>query len=410
MDLPVVTFGKYKDKYVTELLADQAYIDWLKLQPWFQNHKQIYNIVVNQTISTSNNSKTPEHNKLQNLFLDENNQLLLYKYLFKNEINIIENILNDKEINRCFGINILNSIFDEIKNSINPIFEDKFNWDIVLYIKNGCYIVSNIDIETEDKIKYKEQYDKEQETIYDNKIKEFDEQLTIAKKYELDRLSIKNSGSTLTNFFKLNQKLTEKEIITNKEIYEKDFKNNYNKKFEKHYVDYRKLYYSDIVKKYTTSYHSVNYYENTYSIRILDWIGNIYCEIKPTLGDDYPNVLRKMKTQIELTITDRMKTNSGGKHIYLLIVGTFNSVSTTNEQLISIFKQSNINIIFINNLFQTHYSSINKITNDNQSTINNELTEQNKLLSEQLLNAQQQIMQLKETINHLENEINLLKS
>ena len=66
--LPLVPFGKYKDKSVTELLADKNYVDWLKKQSWFSEKGPIYNIVVNQTINTTNNSKTPEHNKLQNLF------------------------------------------------------------------------------------------------------------------------------------------------------------------------------------------------------------------------------------------------------------------------------------------------------------------------------------------------------
>jgi uncharacterized protein (DUF3820 family) len=80
--LPIVPFGKYKDKSVLELLADEKYVEWLKQQSWFSNQKQIYNIVVHQTIPTTNNSKTPEHNKLQNLFLDKSNQHKLLSQLF----------------------------------------------------------------------------------------------------------------------------------------------------------------------------------------------------------------------------------------------------------------------------------------------------------------------------------------
>lgn len=72
-ELQIVTFGKYKNKPVAELLADNNYVDWLKKQIWFTD-KPIYNIVVNQTISTINNSKISEHNKLQKLLLDQNNQ------------------------------------------------------------------------------------------------------------------------------------------------------------------------------------------------------------------------------------------------------------------------------------------------------------------------------------------------
>ena len=79
-ELPIVTFGKYKDKSVVELLADTNYVEWLTQQAWFSKHTTIYNIVVHQTIPASGNSKTPEHNRLQNMFLDESNrQKLLVK-------------------------------------------------------------------------------------------------------------------------------------------------------------------------------------------------------------------------------------------------------------------------------------------------------------------------------------------
>ena len=57
--LPIVTFGKYKDKSVLELLADKQTLEWYKKQPWFQEkYPVIYNIVVNQQITSNNqNSK-----------------------------------------------------------------------------------------------------------------------------------------------------------------------------------------------------------------------------------------------------------------------------------------------------------------------------------------------------------------
>ena len=68
--LPVVPFGKYKGQPITNLLNDTKYLEWCKQQEWFQKFPIVYNICVNQTITTNNqSSKTPEHNKLQNLFL-----------------------------------------------------------------------------------------------------------------------------------------------------------------------------------------------------------------------------------------------------------------------------------------------------------------------------------------------------
>lgn len=69
-ELPIVTFGKYKDKPLSELLADKKYIDWCMQQPWFiEKHKPIYNIIMN--INPNTDTPTPEHNRLQNLFLQD---------------------------------------------------------------------------------------------------------------------------------------------------------------------------------------------------------------------------------------------------------------------------------------------------------------------------------------------------
>ena len=80
--LPIVSSGKYAGKSITELMADQWYIDNVlkkeENKAWFnpsnKNWGPIYNIVVNQTLSTNKDGKTPEHNRLQNMFLDKNNQ------------------------------------------------------------------------------------------------------------------------------------------------------------------------------------------------------------------------------------------------------------------------------------------------------------------------------------------------
>jgi hypothetical protein len=78
---------------------------------------------------------------------------------------------------------------------------------------------------------------------------------------------------------------------------------------------------------------------------------DIYIEIKPLLGDDYPCVLRKMNTQIELTnqkyIREKTKTPR-----YALLLKEFNSTTTTIDELVKIFKQSNIHVIFVSDFIQ----------------------------------------------------------
>ncbi len=138
--LPIVPFGQYKNKPITELLVDTKYCEWLKQQPFLQKHETIYNIIINKTIDT--NSKTPIHNKLQNLFLDKKftENLLIFNYknlydyenqteLLKCYYKVYEDLNLDIDIKNNF--NIKTNIQDFNFFFIKTIFEEK-NWDVVL--------------------------------------------------------------------------------------------------------------------------------------------------------------------------------------------------------------------------------------------------------------------------------------
>ena len=110
---PIVPFGKHKGKPITTLLNDTKYLEWCKKQEWFKKYHIVYNICVNQTIVNNNeSSKTPEHNRIQNLFLEEENvkKFLLKVFTFK----ILENL------------HICCNPKDCVK------FEQKFNWDLII--------------------------------------------------------------------------------------------------------------------------------------------------------------------------------------------------------------------------------------------------------------------------------------
>lgn len=66
----VVPFGKYRGMPVEVMLADSNYCDWLSAQPWVKERFQnVYNTIVN--INQNEPSCTPEHNRLQARFMDE---------------------------------------------------------------------------------------------------------------------------------------------------------------------------------------------------------------------------------------------------------------------------------------------------------------------------------------------------
>lgn len=218
-------------------------------------------------------------------------------------------------------------------------------------------------------------------------------------------------GYSLDNIYKLKQ---EKKEYENKYI--KDYENNFNK----HYEKYRLQYYRDIIKKYCNKkvyVDKINENQYVISIDICRYDYAVCCELKPTLSDDYPVVLRKLKTQIELTQNDKTNFKNLNKK-YILIIGSFTSIHVSKEQLITIFKQSNIKIIFTDEIFETSKSVAIKCVNTNTTTttnaeqafFENKLIEENKFLTDNLLQTQQKLLQAEEKIKQLEEEILSLKT
>lgn len=298
--LPIVPFGKYKGKPVTDLLADPKYLEWCKQQSWFEKYQVVYNICVNQTISSNDtNSNTPAHNKLQNMFLREENVKKLVKLLYPWKNTVTSNF-------KCE-------------------FEASYNWDA-----------------------------------------EISDLRCTRKKSLCNECKIDNTT----------------------------------------YCD-------------DCEYINGDEFEEP---RILP---NIYMELKPQLGDDYPCVLRKMKTQISLTM-DKLKKEKqeilaeagyvegkqqlfaseelrdaykfintnyeyflGGK--YVLLVQNFESNSINKDDLKRVFNQTHIRIIFVNELFD---DSLLQIRPETSLT----LAEDNQFLQEKLSQAEEKIKQLEKQL------------
>jgi hypothetical protein len=64
----IVQFGKYKGKPKEEMFEDANYMQWLEAQEWFRKqHKSL----LDEYQKTLESPGTPEHNKLQTLFLNQ---------------------------------------------------------------------------------------------------------------------------------------------------------------------------------------------------------------------------------------------------------------------------------------------------------------------------------------------------
>jgi hypothetical protein len=340
--LPIVDFGKYKDKCVTELMSDTKYVEWLKKQSWFSNKKNVYSIVINQTMSTPNNSKTPEHNMIQNIFLSNGKIRELLETLFglRARAKAINNLLLDPEIIKMFGAN---TVLDDIVSNARSIFEEKYNWDVAIYFNFRSRVIeSDKDLAAADKEKYKEQYG----------------------------MDMSKTGRTCF----------------------------YDSKFDYQYGETKRKYYNKMCKGHGADVCCYTSNTGKCSLHIGGDSYGVFCEIKPILSDDYPCVLRKMKTQI--SVTSKSSDFNPYKKVYVLLVGSFSSNYTTEDQLIAIFKQSEIKVIFINDI--SKLDKISKIGSLFMHKTLDELIAENSILSEQLLITQGELLCAKEKITQLE--------
>lgn len=66
----LVPFGKYKGQPVSVMQNDTQYCDWLATQDWFrERYANVYNQVIINNFTEP--TETPEHNRLQMKFLDD---------------------------------------------------------------------------------------------------------------------------------------------------------------------------------------------------------------------------------------------------------------------------------------------------------------------------------------------------
>ena len=92
-------------------------------------------------------------------------------------------------------------------------------------------------------------------------------------------------------------------------------------------------------------------------------IENIFIELKPKVGDEYPCILRKMKSQMRYTIEAKIVhpirvKRKYGNLIFCLLIGEFEGESITREELKIVFEQSEIRVIFIDEINMDEFESI----------------------------------------------------
>ena len=110
-------------------------------------------------------------------------------------------------------------------------------------------------------------------------------------------------------------------------------------------VNYHKQKLQEILKSETITIFSHDWDTPTIGFKLKqldDATLTIQCLIRPTLGDEYPSVLRAMNAKF--FDNDELYPN------HVLLVEHFSAAYTSKEQLIQIFKYSDIDVLFYNDL------------------------------------------------------------
>lgn len=224
-------------------------------------------------------------------------------------------------------------------------------------------------------------------------------------------------------------RLNDEQFRLDKLAYEENYGKEYEEKFNKQYKEHRIGFYKSILdKNLKICKANISILDNgqfNISIQTINANTNIYGEIKPTLGEDFPCVLRKMRTQIELTkreicnkkfqnmkfITDvdRKKYENEHRNDYIniplntvLILGKFEAEKSKFDDVKDMFLQQHIKIIFTEQLFDCPIGNVKQIIHNEN---NNKLIEENSHLKEQLLKAEEKNKELQIKIIELENMI-----
>ena len=389
--LPIVPFGKYKHQPVTNLIGDKTYLEWVKKQSGIkEKYPIIYNICVNQILPSNTDSKTPEHNKLQNLFLDNENIKQFIKYIYKIPKSLV---LSDS---KC-------------------VFEGDFNWDVVIW--DGYSLCDSANCGGLVKfLQHKNEIErKKRNKKIDNELqKECDRLAILGRKFQCWRDQATDSATPDEKGRYKKQTWNMGSILN--ELYPKSYFF-YEKGYEQEGVRLVRGYLreesgvaKDIRKELENKY-KWSKYKGKFKKHSKKSLCPIFVEVKPTLGDDYPCVLRKMKTQKKLMACAFNRPRAKAMHpfygVTVLLVKDFNSENTSKEMLIDIFKQSNIKVVFFNEIFD------NKLFNSTQKNIkqiaNTDFNHQMVLLKNENISLLERLKEAEQKIHKLEVENDILK-
>ena len=309
MNTQLVPFGQYKGQPVEVMQMDTGYCEWLSTQDWFrERYANVYQQVIINNFTEA--SETPEHNKLQMLFLDKD---------FYRKIEAALPV----DPSKLFHPQILEAV-SEIKEQVKS---------------DENYLE-----ELERELKIKEYYS------YEENRKEKLEKLESVPPYTLEYLSIEKTLKYLRNY----DESTHKEELSRLRDKIEKIKMRIQELKDRHnsIIDQRKDN-----TKYTYEVKTIEFELNGWDVFVglkykceIDLKAEFsssanpvyqerYIEIKPCLGDDFPAVLRQMKANSKKVRGTR-----------ILLIDEFSAVGATLEQVKQTFLLSDIYLIKLSDI------------------------------------------------------------
>lgn len=280
----IIPFGKYKGQPVEVLQNDPQYYDWLMAQDWFQQKfKNIYTVVVN---NFSEPSETPEHNAMQVKVLDKDwCTRLLYKLYETKGWGDKDGVL--------FGFYCADSgVEQSVLNSI----------------AKRCLMLNS---------------------SFASLLPELKSSL-VASDGVIDARPIEKKWRALNQTIGLMYRLYVQHKTIKASLVKGEFLPKTKVSFE--------FYGFDAVIEVCHTYYS--YDQCSYQERKGR---SILCEMKPSMGDDFPAVLRQIKGNFDrANNATRREYNSARK---ILVLGRYTGAGATYSQMVSMFATEDIEVI-----------------------------------------------------------------
>jgi hypothetical protein len=286
----MVPFGKYKGQPVEVLQQDQAYCEWLAGQDWLQTRfPQLHTVIINNFAEPS---ETPEHNALQTRFLD--------------------NSIKAAVLSRVGGVSFPKINAEETAKNV-PVAFESWGADVVLN-KEGASV--------------------------DFSVYRGDDPLFT----HLHSMRISELEYNLKDAIKI-LRSEELDII---KYEDPEYRSHWGEKRDSLILEHRNniVNISNNVLSLKTELEKAGYMVVCYASRS---ITPIAIELKPTMGDDYPSVLRQVlavkrpsNMVCRSSYEKEMKVRLESNFHRVLVVGRYTGTGATLDQVREIFRSSGI--------------------------------------------------------------------